>query len=258
MSSELVELKELENEKEIARRLHSSRSSGDYFFVSSRDEENRRWGLNNAPYEPLFKVYTKRYYRIEIIPALQRALTIAEAGGLKFPVPASRYSEIAEFVDGFAEPMGLYIGFCRVDKEDIYNALHRFTEIIIFDREKSREDWRERRGLLNFLSTEVEWENRTLERQGNLSVLRGTFKSGSLARQKLEEKSCEVTLFNHNIRFDEPVHIVRCDREIIAVANAEKYVDIEIQSYDHDRSWIYAEEGTVLKFSHPIPGMGGD
>lgn len=130
----------------IRERLESSRSSGAYWVQAPEG-----WGLNEAPYRPLFSVFLKErpdrapsgvWYRV--VPELLRHdHVILKVGGVEFLAPRA----IRQIVAGFEDPALLAIGNCALSREDLVDSIHRVSEVYIVDRKYAVDLNAERRKL---------------------------------------------------------------------------------------------------------------
>jgi len=228
----------------VTRRLRSSRTSGPYYLMGP-ELPTPRWGLNDSPYEPLFKVESSRFAWARLEPRLSREL---ETGML--PNKSEREAvydlPVPRKLLAFWRPgvIILAVGNCLLPPMSV----HRVNEVFFFDPERTIDIFAKRKAKFQALDKKVNWSPLTC--QGHLQICKGdsSFTGEDVIFEQAEEK---VVLFNHLIEFNEKLFLIRVNNEVIISCSREG--NIILSSYDHDPVVFWVQGGRLYKLSHPWP-----
>jgi len=215
----------------VMRRLYSSMSSGDYYILSPEN-----YGINNAPFEPLFSVISSRFYYIRVVRELMSELDEVDITGCTVPVPRNNLDSIKKFLEEIREPAILINGWCSLKKSSM---LHRISEVFVFDKEQTVEDYKLREQLIDcFLREKPE----TTELQGHLRFAEVELKKDF---EKIPTQN-KTRVFNHVIQGE--FNVLRLNNEMLLKTDYR----LTFYSYNHP---IKQLPGGSYYFVHPFPSI---
>lgn len=256
--NELIIMYDEEEPQRVTRRVQSSRTSGDYWF--SLPEEEGKWGMNNAPFNPLFSVESSRFYRIKVVEELSHILRWYDSEQLPVLLPTTQRDKVLDFIETFESPIALAVGWCAINPWHEENrAPHRVSEFFVFDQARSVDLHRARLNAFHHFESEAEL------REGDYSQGHLTFKFADVDCQGDfvgMSASDYLVVFNHLIRVSDhrggETLTLRVDNKGIIFNISQNDIIVDIISYDHDKVGYVLKAGQAMIFSHPFPSDGVD
>jgi len=232
----LAEIQDEVRPVRVVRRLYSSKSSGDYYLLSPE-----LYGINGSPFEPLFTVTSSKFYYIRVVRELMSELEVVEWKGYEIPAPRNKFDSIEKFLKEIEEPAILINGWCSLKKS---NMLHRVSEVFVFDKEQTIENYKLRKQLFDYFMQEKTetTETETTELQGGLR-----YRSIELPKEFESLPACTRTrIFNHVVEGE--FNVLRLNNEMLLKSDYR----LTLYSYDHPTKRL---PGGSYYFTHPFPSI---
>lgn len=254
---------------QVIRRLQSSNRSGNYYILLSRV---KNFGLNNAPYCPMFHVVSSRFYYIKIVPELRRHLEpyIVDSN-YDIPIPAGqKHHEVFSFLESIPKRDMLILYNSRdwwLEGREPERILDFTDEIFVFDLRYTISDYYFRSNLFNYLLSLIKLREDT-KSQGRLTITEFQGINFSLDPMKNETvrknvlkmliKTNKVTIYNHLVTSSKEFYVLPLDNKRLIINSEADFQWYKIYSYDHFTIEVNPWLGMLLEHPIPEPSRGVD